>query len=97
MRGLTYDYKSFSLANGESDYDVADEVAELFNNVPVAKNVAIKFNYAISLKINTVLMPSIDLGLSDSPFQLPNGFLEISNLFLTNESGATCTVKILIW
>ena len=97
MRGITYDWASFDLATGESDYDVSTEIAALFSNVPVARGMSILFNRNISLKINSTLMPSIVLQIGDSPFQSPLGFLEIKNIYLSNSSGSTANIKILIW
>lgn len=97
MRPLSYDYASFSLNTGESDFDVSAEVAALFSNVKVARNVVIFFNKAISAKFNNTLMPAIALGINRSPFQSPERFLDISNIYLSNSSGETATVEIILW
>ena len=97
MKGLVYDWSEFSLADGEADYDVKSGVAALFNNIPNAQNIAMFFNKEIGVRINSTVMPKMTFGISRSPFQSPEGFLEIKNLFLSNASGAICTVEVLLW
>jgi len=97
MLPKVYDWASFALSNGESDYDVSAEVAALFSNVKYAKHLVIFHNYEIGLKLNSTLMPKITLGISRSPFQSPAHFLEISNLYLSNASGSSATIEIFLW
>lgn len=95
--GKVYDWSLVTLVNGASDYDVKTEVAALFSNVPYAHGIALFHNKEIKIRFNSVLMPQITAGISRSPFQTPDNFLEISNLFLSNDSGSDCVVEILIW
>lgn len=97
MKGKVYDYASFSLTNGQSDYDVKANVAALFSNVPYAHHIAIFFNKEIGVRFNTVVQPKITMGISKSPFQSPSNFLEVKNIFLSNSSGETATIEILTW
>jgi len=92
--GLTYDWASFSLSTGQSDYDVKANQSTLFDNVTVARNIIIFFNKQISIKFNSTLMPAATLPVSRSPFQLPYFFLDVKNIYLTNSSGETATVEI---
>jgi len=94
---IQYDWASFTLSNGASDYDVATEIAALFSNVPVGHHFTIFHNTAISMKINSTLMPAITLSIAQNPFQTPNDFLEIKNIYLSNASGGNCTIEILLW
>lgn len=96
-RGLVYDWAQFSLATGESDYSVVENIAALFNNVPLAKSIVIFHNKEIGLKFNSTLMPKMTLGIARSPFQSPERFLEVKNIFLSNSTGSTVTMEILIW
>ena len=91
---IQYDYKEFDLADGKSDYDVSEEVLELFSNVTVARRVIIKTNKSISFKFNNTNLSAISLDIGDSPFQMPEDFMEVNNIFLTNDSGATAAIKI---
>ena len=97
MRPIFYDWASFTLTNGQSDYDVKSNVAALFSNVPLAKNISIKFDKAISMKINLTLMPAITLPIGDSPFQSPERFLDIKNIYLSNSSGSSASIQIFLW
>jgi hypothetical protein len=97
MKPLVYDWATFTLSNGESDYDVSAEVATLFSNVPYAKHCVIFFNKEISVKFNNTALPAIVMGISRNPFQSPDAFLEIYNIYLTNASGSDATVEVLLW
>lgn len=96
-RPITYDYKSFTLNNGQTNYDVDSNQSALFSNVKVAKNVVIFTDQEISVKFNNTAMPAISLPISRSPFQSPARFLEINNIYLTNASGSNATIEILLW
>jgi len=97
MHPLVYDWASFTLNNGESDYDVATNIAALFNNVPVANNMVIFFDKQISIKMNSTLMPKALMPISRSPFQSPVRFLDIKNIFLSNASGENATIEVWLW
>lgn len=97
MHPISYDWASFSVTNGQSDYDVKAGVAALFSNVPVAKNIVIFFDKQISIKFNSTLMPAAVMPISRSPFQSPLRFLDIKNFYLSNSSGSTATVECWLW
>ena len=92
--GITYDWATFNLSTGQSDYDVKANQSALFDNVTVARNIIIFFNKQISIKFNSTLMPAATLPISRSPFQLPYFFLDVKNIYLTNNSGETVGVEI---
>lgn len=96
MAGLVYDWASFSLANGQTDYNVKTEQAALFNNVPHATGMAIFFDQEIGLRWNSTVMPKVTLSIDRSPFQSPANFIEIKNIFLSNASD-DATVQIYLW
>jgi len=91
---ITYDYASFSLTTGQTDYDVKSNQAALFSNVPVASRVVIKTTQTITVKFNNTGLPAITVNVGESPLQLPQNFMEIVNIYLTNSSGATSTIDI---
>lgn len=93
---IVYDYQSFTVADGQTDYDVKSNVAALFSNEPVATRISIIFDKNISIKFNNTAMESIGLSLADSPFQLPANFMEITNIYVTNASGSIVTMKVLL-
>ena len=95
--GIVYDYAQFTVTTGQTDYDVDTNVAALFSNVKVGKNISLKFDQAISVKLNSTLMSAIVLEVGDSPFQFPAKFLDIKNLYITNSSGSTVNMTVLMW
>lgn len=94
--GITYDYKQFNVNNGQTDYDVKSNQSDLFNNVPVGKKVVIFTNVDVTIKFNNSNLPGISLPVTRSPWQTPQDFLEINNIFITNSSGSTATIEILL-
>lgn len=96
-RPIFYDWATFTLTNGQSDYDVKTNVAALFSNVPYAKNIFLYSTKEIGVKFNSTLMPKITMPLVELPFRSPDRFLTISNLYLSNASGGDSTVKVFLW
>lgn len=96
-RPLVYDFKSFTLSTGQVDYDVDANVSDLFNNVPVAQSITIFTTQNITFKLNSSSMPSVTLDTVYQPFESPDNFIEITNIFLTNLSGTDSTVKIWLY
>lgn len=93
--GIVYDYASFNVANGQTNYNVKTSQSATFSNAAVARNVIIFFNKQISIRFNSTLMPAISLPISRSPYQLPSFFLEVRNIFITNASGDTAAIEVL--
>lgn len=91
---ISYDYKSFTLNNGETDYDVDANQADLWDNIVTASRFIIKFNRQIDCKLNSVLFNAFTLKIGDTPFQPPPDFILLKNLFLSNSSGSAATIQI---
>ena len=89
-----YDYASFTVSNGQSDYDVNSNEADVFSNIKQATRVIIKTDKNITVKFNSTLLPAFPINIGDSPFQLPPDYMEISNIFISNSSGDTATIKV---
>jgi len=94
LEPIKYDYKEFTLANGETNYDVKENVLGLFLYVAVAKNVQMKTNKNITFKFNRTSLEAVDFGIGDSPAQISDGFMDITNIYLTNASGVDATIQI---
>ena len=94
LEPIKYDYKEFTLSNGETNYDVKENVLGLFLYVAIAKNVMMKTNKNLSFKFNHTSLESVDFKRSDSPAQVSDGFMDITNIYLTNASGEDATVQI---
>lgn len=92
-----YDYATFTLTTGQTDYNVKTNQAALFSNIPVASKIFIWSNQNISFKFNSTSFPAIplDVGNGESPFEGKDIFLA-GNIFITNASGNTATIKILL-
>lgn len=96
--GGAYDWATFTLTNGTTAYNVKSNQANLFLNIPVAKNVFIWSSQDISIQFNNTAYPSIVFAAAsngESPFEGKN-FLLVSNIYLTNTSGNNSTIKILL-
>ena len=96
--GGSYDWATFTLNSGTTDYNVKSNQANLFLNVPIAKNVFIWSTQDISFKFNNTSNAGIIFSAAsngESPFEGKH-FLLVSNLFLTNAGGSNATIKILL-
>jgi hypothetical protein len=96
--GGSYDWATFTLNTGTTDYNVKTNQANLFLNIPIAKNVFIWSTQDISFKFNNTGNPAIVFAAAsngESPFEGKN-FLLVSNIFLTNSSGTNSTIKIML-
>jgi len=87
----SYDNAEFDLATGQTDYDVSAGQANAFNNIEIARYICIRTNETITLKCNAITNNSITITSSDSPFVINT--LEVTNLFITNASGSTASIK----
>lgn len=92
-----YDYATFTLATGTTDYNVATNQTALFNLIKVARKQFIWSNQNISFKFNNTSLPAIplDVGNGESPFE-GNDIILATNIYITNSSGSTATIKILL-
>jgi len=95
---ITYDNVEFSLANGQTDYDIDSNQSDSWNNIAEAKYVSLRTDQTITVKINSATANAITVTSSDSPFKLiydETGIVVI-NLFLTNASGSAANIKLFL-
>ena len=92
-----YDFAQFNLNTGTSDYDVKSNQSSLFQNILIAKKVFIWSNQNISFKFNSTIYTAIplDVGNGESPYE-GKDILLVRNIFITNSSGSTATIKVLL-
>lgn len=92
-----YDFASFTLATGQTDYDVKTNQVTLFVNIILAKKCFIWSDQNISFKFNSSGYTAIplDVGNGESPFEGKDIF-SVRNIFITNASGNTANIKILL-
>lgn len=91
---IKYESIEFNLANGQSDYDLAVQQITAFVTLGVWTSVFIRTNKDISIKLNATTNHVISIAEYESPFHLVSE-IEISNIYLTNASGATAAIKLL--
>jgi hypothetical protein len=89
-----YDNVEFTLATGQTDYDVKTNVAGAFSNVATARNINIRTDVTITIKFNATTNTSITITSSDSPLKVDT--LEITNIYISNASGSNANIKILL-
>ena len=90
-----YDSCEFELPDSSSDYDVAtNQSTTAFSNVGVATDVTIRTDRTIGFKINSASNATITITSTEG--SLNYSAIRTSNLFITNNSGATASIKILM-
>ena len=95
MLNTIYDWATFTLANGQTNYDVKTNQAALFANVPVARKIVIDTTRNISVRLNRTSLPAIALDAGSSPMELKE-IVYVQNIYLTNASGGDSTIRILL-
>lgn len=90
---VEYESVEFNVANGTTDYNVSTQQANAFNTLKRWTSASLRTNKAISIKINSTDNPSISISKYESPFHLKYE-IEIANIFITNNSGATAAIKL---
>ncbi len=88
-----YDSVEFTLSAGSTDYNLDANQSNAFANVRPWKRTLIRTNVTISIKINSTSNHSITISNLDSPFEID--WQEVTNLFITNSSGNTASIKII--
>lgn len=91
--GEYYDWATFTLTDGQTNYDVKSNQAALFSNVPYAGQVVIETTRNISVRFNNTSMPAVALDAGASPMELIRK-LNVRNIYLTNASGGSSTIRI---
>ena len=90
-----YDSCEFALPTGSTNYDVKiNQSTTAFSNVDVATDVVIRTDQNITFKINASTNTTITLTSTEGQFNYMG--IRTSNLYLTNSSGSTANIKILM-
>ena len=95
VMGDVYDYAEFSVATETTDYDVKTNIVALFKNIGIGKRVQIWVDQTVSIKFNDTGMPAINPALFEQPYSFENWVL-VKNLYITNVSGKTANIKVLM-
>ena len=89
-----YDNAEFTVATATTDYNVSTNESDAFNNVSLARYVSIRTDQTITVRLNSTSNNLITITSSDSPLTVNT--LEVTNVFVSNSSGSTANVKILL-
>jgi hypothetical protein len=94
-----YDNAEFVVANTTVNYDVKSNQTNLFGGVSsnvgqVAYFIRISTDQTVTLRFNDTGQDAITLTSSMSPMILDNT-IEVSNIYITNNSGSNANVKVL--
>lgn len=85
----TYEAKQFTVANGQTNYDVEsneDILTEDHDYLRIASD------EAITIRFNAIANDAIAIA-ADSAF-VNEGYIRVTNIFITNASGNTATIDI---
>jgi len=95
---ITYDNSEFNLATAQTDYDEGTNESDAFNNATVAKYISIRTDQTITVKLNATTNDAITITSSDSPmtFKYEDLGLEVRAIYISNASGSTAAIKILL-
>ena len=88
-----YDSVEFTLATGQTNYSLDANKAGSFNNVPVWKRTLMRTNVPVSIRLNATANDAITVSSFDSPIEID--WQEITNIFITNNSGSTASLKFI--
>ncbi len=88
-----YDSMEFTLATGQTDYDVAANVTGAYENIKIYTTITLRSDQNLTIKLNSSSYRSITV-TAGRPFEL-DSLIEISNIFITNASGSTANIKII--
>lgn len=91
--GRLYDSIEFSLATGQTNYDIKANEATSFKALESYTTISVRSNKGITIKLNANTNSAITVDRG-RPMTL-DSLLEITNIFITNASGNTAAIKIL--
>jgi len=89
----SYDSVEFNLIDGQTDYDVKDNQTASFKALKSYTTIVVRSNKEITVKLNAATNSAITVERG-IPMSLESMF-EITNIFITNASGATAAIRIL--
>lgn len=93
--GDSYDWASFTLANGQTNNDLKANQSALFKNLPQAKGCVIISDQPISVKINNTAYPAMSITVAQMPWEFL-GYKIIKDIYLSNSSGSDANVEVLL-
>lgn len=91
-RQQTYNYAKFTVADSTAGYDVKATATGSFGKQARVGYVRITTNQTIEVAFNSSSNYGIEVTSSESPFEVRD--LDISNIYISNNSGNVATVKV---
>ena len=88
-----YEASALTVNTGVDDYNVKT-TGSMFDIVTPAHFVEIRTTHALTVKLNSTANDSITIASADSPYIIDQ--VEVSNIFVSNNSGNQATVRIFI-
>ena len=93
-----YESKEFTVANGQTNYDIKDQVTGAFTTVVKAHAIIIRTDQTITVRLNSTSNDAITISSTEAQLTVGQDMrLEITNVYITNASGATANVKIMLF
>jgi len=94
--GEQYDFvDAFNVTDGTTDYDVNENQATAFKYVGKAHSVIIWSDQDVTVKFSSTSNPGVVLEAVYAPHEFRE-ILEISNIYITNNSGSTASIKLFL-
>lgn len=90
-----YDWASFVLNTGTTDYDLKSNQSNLFKNLVMAKGIIIISDQVISLKLNSTAYQAMTITVAQMPWEFIDLKI-IKDAFLSNSSGVNANVEVLL-
>lgn len=90
----TYESLEFTVDNATTHYNVKTTVSGAFGKVTTARTALIRSDSTITVKFNATTNDAITLTSLEEYLKIDT--LEISNIFITNNSGGAAAVKIIL-
>lgn len=91
-RQQTYNYAKFTVADATAGYDVKATATGSFAKQARVGYVRLTTNQTIEVAFNSSSNYGIEVTSSESPFEVRD--LDISNIYIANNSGNVATVKV---
>lgn len=94
-KDYAYDWASFTIPSGTTDYDLKANQSALFKNIPNSRGIVVVLDQTIGIKLNSTSMPMITVTAAQQPFEFLNKKI-IQNAYITNNSGSTVNLQVLL-
>ena len=91
--GTVYDNVEYTVANGQTNNDFSAQTGA-FSNIKTAHFVSFRTDVTVTVRFNATANAAITVTSTDSPLEIDR--IEVTNIYVTNASGSTANIKILL-